>query len=79
MASQKVIRIVQKRLAIGMIALGAILIMVNAWAMSKVEWAMITMGIGLIVVGFFGGVDTSARREFEAIAEPDEDETLVNQ
>lgn len=78
MASQRVIRVIQKRLAIGMIALGAIMIILNAWAMSKVEWAMIVMGIGLIVVGFFGGVDSSAKREFENILEPVEDEAQKN-
>ena len=58
----KVKTINQKPIAIILVLVGAILISVNMTLMSKLEWGVIIIGIICIIIGLFGGIDSSPRK-----------------
>ena len=62
MESDKAKSVNQKLIAIVLILLGAILILLNMLLMSKLEWGFIIIGTICIIIGLFGGIDTSPRK-----------------
>lgn len=65
MDSDRSITVGQKRIALALILLGAILIALNLTVMSKIEWGVIVIGLLCIALGIFGGIDPNLRRNEE--------------